>query len=133
MGVEKVKRPLLGIRGFLDGVEAASTGAELSVYGLSTITTSSEGKTYTLPAPTVGVGKVIYGLSIATSSQAGGSTAKDSLVLISGATGSTGVTFDGSNRKATFSETGDYLTLAGASTTRWAVLGQSTGVTLGTT
>ena len=91
---------------------AGSTGTGTSIpnSGITTVSSTSGAKNYVLANPTAaGDRKMI----ICTA----GST--DNTCVI--ATGSTGCTFDGTNRTATMNAAGDSLDLVALSTTRWFI------------
>jgi len=135
MGKQKIRRPLLGVKGatfqgdevtasagFAEAVETGSTGTELKGYGISAIGSTSGAKIFKLAnMPAAGVHKILFATA--------GSTANTSAVIPA----TTGITFDGTNRKATFNAAGDALHLVALSTTRWAVVVNTGSVALATT
>lgn len=101
-------------------VATVEGGAKLPNSGISTISSTSGQRNYTLDAPVAGVHKTIVCTA--------GSTANKCVVLCS-----TGVTFDGTNTKATFDAAGEFLELIGLSATQWLVKVNGGSVALATT
>jgi hypothetical protein len=104
-------------------VAASSSGASMSNNGISTITfTSATVATMVLQAPVAGTVKRIYSQS--TSSSIVIDTSATTIVFqTSGGASSTSLTFGAANNK------GEFATLIGLSTARWAAVGKSGGVT----
>jgi len=113
--------------GLVDNVEASSgPGDTLLAYGVSTITSASSGTTYTLANPVVGLHKTIFAASIS-------NTSEWASVIISGATGSTGITFDGSNRRLVFGSAGQVVQLIAQTCERWLIVSSTDQVSSITT
>lgn len=87
-------------------VTDASTAANLSNSGITTLSSTATSAAYTMAAPAAGIKKVI--------TQTGPSTAI-TVTLASG-------TFDGTNQIATFNASKDTIELVGLSTSRMAVV-----------
>lgn len=96
-------------------VETGTTTTNLRANGLSVLN-STAAQVFTMDPPYKGALKVLFA-QIAT-------TAASHTVN----TGSTGITFEGTNDVATFDGAGDCLVLLGLSATRWAVLANSGSV-----
>lgn len=89
---------------------STGTGTGIPNTGITTVSSTSGAKNYVLADPTaIGSRKVI----ICTA----GSTDNTCVVK----TGSTGCTFDGTNKTATFNAAGDSLELIALSATRWFI------------
>lgn len=88
--------------------------------GIATLGSTDGQKNYTLAAPTAGVNKTLVCTA--------GSSANTCVVLCA-----SGVTFDGTNTKATFNAANELLDLVGISTTQWAIKSNMNSVALATT
>jgi hypothetical protein len=96
---------------------AVGNGTDLSVGGMSIITSTDGAKYYDLPAPAAGLDKVIVASA--------GSTDNTMVVYTA-----SGVTFDGTNNTATFNAADDALVLKARSATRWQILVNNGSVAL---
>lgn len=104
-------------------VTAASTAANLTNYGITTIS-STAAKAYTIDAPSTGnPAKYII--------VTGGTTTDAKTVRISTANGA--ATFDGTNNTATFISTNNALSFVGISTARYGIFGNIGSVALSNT
>jgi hypothetical protein len=113
------------------GVEAGTTSANLVGYGVSTLTTSTGPKNYTLSGPTgAGVLKILACIDDGSSESAvvflAGTTASGASFYTSGSTSN-------DTRKATFNAGNEALTLLSLSTTKWMVVSNTNAVALATT
>ncbi len=95
-------------------------GTAITNSGVATVSSTSGAKNYTLAAPTAGVSKTIVCTA--------GSSVNTAVVLCA-----SGVTFDGTNTKATFNAAAETLDLVGVSATLWAVKSNTGSVALATT
>lgn len=95
-------------------------GAAITNTGITTISSTSGVKNYTLAAPVAGIHKTVVCTA--------GSSTNTSVVLCAA-----GVTLDGTNTKATFNAASDFLDLVGLSATRWLVKTNGGSVALATT
>lgn len=130
MAIQKQMLRSADVRGRMDKVQAltgASTATEVTNYGVTSIASTAGGTAgnhgFSMAAPRAGLRKTLV-VDV-------GSTRTVSVGL--GPTTSVGHVFGTTNRTATFSTgAGRYrfLDLVGLSTSQWAVVGSSTGVTL---
>jgi|AACY02.16.fsa_nt_gi hypothetical protein len=97
-------------------VTTASTGENVSNSGL-TVLSSAGTKTYTLDAPEAGVVKSLFAVEATTN-------------VLTVNSGSTDITFDGTNQNLTFDANNEAVHLIGQSATRWLVLSNQGSVGL---
>lgn len=98
---------------------STGTGAAIGNAGVTTISSTGGTRNYSLASPITGVSKTLFCTA--------GSTANLAKV-----DAGAGVTFDGSNRYATFNGAGDCLDLVGLSSTRWLIRNNVGSVALST-
>jgi hypothetical protein len=103
-------------------VTAASTGANISNFGVTTISSTSA-KAYTMDPPTSGLSKTI--------TVTGGTTTDAKTVRISTANGA--ATYDGTNNTATFISTNNSLSVTWISSARGTITANVGSVALSST